>query len=409
MHTTHGEVGSRGRSFGLLALGFRAGVLSAMLATGAFAAEPSERDRAGCLPPEIAPFFEPPPEWAGKLGDYRPVLVFDDGRPVRTADEWRARRREIRDYWFNVIGRWPPLLEEPKIEVAGVESRDGLEQRTVRVQAAEDLWLDGYLLIPAPPRADSPIARRGAVLVVYYDAQTGAGLKPDGGLRDFGDQLARRGFVTLSIGWPRSYTDRENVRRQTLSTLAYLAANCRTALARQPEVDSRRIGIVGHSFGGKWALFAACLDERFAAGAWSDPGVAFDERRPNVNYWEPWYLGYEEGTARKPGVPTEANPRTGPYKKLVSECRDLHELQALMAPRPFLVSGGAEDPIERWQALNHAVAVNELLGLRHRVGLTLRPSHSPTEQSNAQLYRFFEHFLGPAADDPGKQSEGVRD
>ena len=46
---------------------------------------------------------------------------------------------------------------------------------------------------------------------------------------------------------------------------------------------------------------------------------------------------------RKPGIPSDENPRTGPYKTMMDEGRDLHELHALMAPRPFLVSGGSED------------------------------------------------------------------
>ncbi len=36
-----------------------------------------------------------------------------------------------------------------------------------------------------------------------------------------------------------------------------------------------------------------------------------------------------------PGIPTEKNPRTGAYKKMIADGRDLHELHALMAPRPF--------------------------------------------------------------------------
>ena len=59
----------------------------------------------------------------------------------------------------------------------------------------------------------------------------------------------------------------------------------------------------------------------------------------------------------------------------------------------FLVSGGAEDRPERWKALNHAIAVNRLLGFENRVAMTNRDGHSPTEESNEQLYLFFEHFL----------------
>ena len=121
----------------------------------------------------------------------------------------------------------------------------------------------------------------------------------------------------------------------------------------------------------------------------------FDETRPNVNYWEPWYLGRDPNAQRKPGVPSAANPRTGAYKKMVEGGRDLHELHALMAPRPFLVSGGSEDPPERWKALNHAVALNKLLGHENRVAMTNRPAHSPTEESNAQVYAFFEMALKP--------------
>jgi hypothetical protein len=91
-------------------------------------------------------------------------------------------------------------------------------------------------------------------------------------------------------------------------------------------------------------MFAACLYDKFARAAWSGPGVVFDEKRANVNYWEPWYLCYEPGRERKAGIPTEQNPRTGACKRLVEAGHDLHELHALMAPRPFLVSGGASDP-----------------------------------------------------------------
>ena len=64
-----------------------------------------------------------------------------------------------------------------------------------------------------------------------------------------------------------------------------------------------------------------------------------------------------------------------------------------MAPRPFLVSGGSEDPPERWRALNHSVAVNRLLGHRDRVGMTNRPTHDPTPESNDTLCTFFEWAL----------------
>jgi dienelactone hydrolase len=333
----------------------------------------------------LAPHAQPPK--AERPERYRSPLLFDDGRPVTSADAWRQRRAEILDRWLELIGRSPPLLEKPAIETVA-EARHGiLVQRTVKVQAASDLSLEGYILLP---EGSGPFP---GVLVVYYEPETSVGLKPEREFRDFGRALALRGMATLSIGWPRNYTDACNPRMQTLSTLALLAANCRRALGTLTEIDARRIGVCGHSFGGKWALFAAALCDEFACGAWSDPGIVFDETRPNVNYWEPWYLGWEAGRTRKPGVPTADNPRTGPYAKLVAGGRDLHEILALMAPRPFLVSGGSEDPPERWEALRHIVAVNRLLGYEDRVFMTNRSGHSPTAESNEILCAFFEYFL----------------
>jgi dienelactone hydrolase len=90
-----------------------------------------------------------------------------------------------------------------------------------------------------------------------------------------------------------------------------------------PEVDPKRIGVIGLSYGGKWSMFASCLHEPFACAVWSDPGIVFNEKDSNVNYWEPWYLGYESGTRRKPGVPSADNPRTGLYKEMVEKGEDL--------------------------------------------------------------------------------------
>lgn len=341
------------------------------------------------LPKSLAPYFTPPAEFAGKYGDYKSPLRFTDGAEVKTADDWKRRRQEILRTWHGLMGPWPEPIEKPKIETLDAQRRDNFTQHHIRIEVAPGKTTeDAYLLVPD---GKGPFP---AVVVVFYDAATGVGLGKKN-LRDFALQLAKRGFVALSLSSaPETYyPTKETCKLQPLSYDAYIASNCRRALANRPDVDPKRIGIVGHSYGGKWAMFASCLDEGFAAAAWSDPGIVFDESRPNVNYWEPWYLGFEPGVMRKRGVPTEANPRTGPYQQMMEKGMDLHELHALMAPRPSLVSGGSEDPPSRWIPLNHTVAVNKLLGYKHRVGMTNRKTHDPTEESNERLYEFFEHFL----------------
>jgi hypothetical protein len=104
-------------------------------------------------------------------------------------------------------------------------------------------------------------------------------------------------------------------------------------------------------------------------------------------------LGYHPPPWRRRGAITADNPARGLYPRLVRDGYDLHELHALMAPRPFLVSGGSDDPPHRWQVLNHTVAVNRLLGYENRVGMHNRPAHDPTVESNERIYAFFEYFL----------------
>ncbi|MSR31398.1 MAG: sialidase [Gemmataceae bacterium] len=332
---------------------------------------------------KLQPFTVPPADFSQGINPYPSPL---DG--VKTKEDWQRKRQQIRQTWNDALGHWPEIIAKPKVEYLVKEQREKVSQSQVKIEVAPGKFTDdAYLLVP---EGKGPFP---AVVVVYYESLTGIGKK--GELRDFAWQLARRGFVTLSVGSdPNSYyPSKENVQLQPLTYHGYVAANCHQILASLPSVDGRLIGIVGHSYGGKWALFGSCLYDKFAAACWCDPGIVFDEKRPSVNYWEPWYLGYEKGKERKRGVITPENPRTGPYKMLMEKGRDLQELHALMAPRPVLVSGGSEDPPRRWQALNHLVAVNRFLGYEGRVAMSNRPTHSPTVESNELIYQFFEYWL----------------
>lgn len=375
-----------------------AGVLVWIAVCSVCCADDASRD---LLRRKIEPFFQPPAEFAGKLGSYRSPLQFQDGSTVKSPDDWKRQRQEIVDMWHKRLGAWPPLVARPVVEKLESEEREGFMQHHVHVQISPDgKQADGYLLIP---KGTGPFP---GVVIPFYEALTSIGRGQKGqGTHDYGLQLARRGFVTLSIGTPGSL---ENIgadtrqllveagikqRRQPLTLLAYVAANCHTALAQMPEVDPARIGIIGLSYGGKWSMFASCLHDKFACAVWSDPGIVFNEQNANVNYWEPWYLGYDPTSNRKPGIPSVENPRTGLYKELVDAGEDLVSLHALMAPRPVLVSGGTEDPPRNWQALQHLIAVNDILGQKNRVAMTARRGHIPTPEALELELTFLEYWL----------------
>ncbi len=350
---------------------------------------------------KLAPYTQPPEEFAGKLGDYHSPLVFAGGERVQSPEDWKRRRAEIANIWHERLGAWPPLVERPEVKYLESVEREGYTEHHVHVQVSHDgKTADGYLLTP-PGEGPFP-----AVLVPFYEPLTSIGRGKRGhGTHDYGLQLVRRGFITLSIGTPGSFekigADTRQLltqagaeqRRQPLTLLAYVAANCHTALTQTPRVIPDRIGIVGLSYGGKWSMFASCLYEPFACAVWSDPGIVFNEKNGNVNYWEPWYLGYDPKTQRKPGIPSAERPRTGLYKELIEQGEDLVSLHALMAPRPVFVSGGTEDPPRNWTALNHLRAVNQVLGHNDRVAMTARPTHVPTPAALELELAFLEYWL----------------
>lgn len=346
---------------------------------------------------EIEPYFTPAPEYKDDYGTFRSPLKFYDGSEVKTKQDWSRRRMEIADKWHEMMGEWPEIITDQKFEILETTRRENITQHKVKFKWLPNQYTEGYLLIPDKK------GKKPAIITVFYEPETAIGLgKPN---RDFAIQMAKRGFVALSIGTTETsknktyslyYPSINNAQLQPISALAYAAANAWHVLANTEGVDSKRIGITGHSYGGKWAMFASCLYDKFACAAWSDPGIVFDETKGSgVNYWEPWYLGYYpppwSNTWRKTGLIDDAK---GLYPRLIREGYDLHELHSLMAPRPFLVSGGSGDQPVRWTALNHTISVNTLLGYKNRVAMTNRQEHSPNEESNEQIYNFLMYFLG---------------
>ena len=187
----------------------------------------------------ISPFFTPPEEWKNAYGDYRSPLRFANGCFARSAKDWKRRRAEILQQWHDLLGPWPPLITEPQVEVLESDRRDNFEQQRIRFRWTPREFTTGYLLIP-----DGNMPRPG-VVTVYYEPETSIGLgKPD---RDFGYQLARRGFVVLSIGTTEAtqsgtyglyHPSIDNAKVEPLSMLAYAAANAWHVLAKRPEVNS---------------------------------------------------------------------------------------------------------------------------------------------------------------------------
>lgn len=68
-------------------------------------------------------------------------------------------------------------------------------------------------------------------------------------------------------------------------------------LVGMKEVDAARIGIIGHSLGGKMAFYTGCLDKRIKVVVASDFGIGWDQ----TNWSDVWYWGDALAAIRKSG------------------------------------------------------------------------------------------------------------
>ena len=138
-----------------------------------------------------------------------------------------------------------------------------------------------------------------------------------------------------------------------------------------PEADHENIGIIGHSLGGKMALYAAVFDQRISAVVSSEPGIGLEFS----NYDDFWYFG--------------------DFIRSIDPSTDHHELLGLLAPRPFLLIGGDEyDTDKSWYYINAAREVYDIYGKPDNIGyFNHRTGHSPSPESVRLSVEWLKHFL----------------
>ena len=209
---------------------------------------------------------------------------------------------------------WPPLIEKPKLEVSNEETEFDHTRYRVKVQVAPKQTLQGYLLVP---KGTGPFPRRRRPLLRTRNQH-----RPNpahGGFRDYGLQLARRGFVTLSIGSPGGDARKPDT-AGTHAPAALLPRLRRRQLLQRPGQPAR-----GRSASGS----ASSATPTAASGRCSPPACTTSSPAPSGP--TPASSSTRRGRTsttgsrgisaaspgrqqRKPGMPTPENPRTGAYK-----------------------------------------------------------------------------------------------
>lgn len=309
-----------------------------------------------------------------------PLLTDSSGQPITSRSAWERRREELRAVWLDYLGPLPPNSNPPRLEVLEEDRPDGVIRQLVAYEGEPGITVQGYLLRPAEVRD-----RRPAVLALHSTAnetiRQPAGVEgaPE---KAFALDLARQGFVAfcpMCFLWhdrgERSYEEQTErfMQRHPGSTgmakMLFDAQRGLDVLESLGDVDPNRIGIIGHSLGGKEVLYLAAFDSRVRAVVSSEGGIGTG----HSNWDAPWYLG--EG--------------------MRAFGREHHELLGLIAPRPFLLVGGnSADGEHSLPFIEAALPVYDLYGKPHRVGLlNHRQGHSMPPIAQQRSYEWLKTYV----------------
>jgi pimeloyl-ACP methyl ester carboxylesterase len=229
---------------------------------------------------------------------------------------------------------------------------------------SDHLQLSGVVRIPAGAPPDEPVA---AFIVLHgFGSNKNAGnvLAPC-------DLLGGWGYVTLRFDM-RGCGESEGERGRVICLEQVSdTRNALTFLATQPQVDPRRIALIGSSFGAAVSLYTAGVDKRVAAvvssGGWGHGERKFRGQHPRPEAWARFTAMLEEGrrhrerTGKSLMVPRydivpiperlRKNVVANSIQEFPSETAQsmfdfrAEDVVANIAPRPLLLLHSAEDSV----------------------------------------------------------------
>jgi pimeloyl-ACP methyl ester carboxylesterase len=331
-------------------------------------------------------------------------LLSIEGKRITRKDEWNVlRREEILDLFReNVFGRVPETSYSEKFRILN-KNTSAIGSTAILKQVGIDIKANGktitinltlftpdnggkpvpvFLLIDnrGPANTDperktksefwpvEDVLARGYGIAVFYNADvdpdTDDGFK--NGIHALLDQGERKGD-----SWG------------TLAAWAWGASRCLDYLITDKDVDASKIAVLGHSRGGKAALWAGAQDERFAMVISNESGCGgaalarrkYGETIKVINKTFPhWFCtNYRKYNDNENSLPL-----------------DMHMLLGLTAPRPLYVACAGDDlwgdPKGSYLALYNAFPIFKLLGNSSLISETMPPLNKQVVYGNVGFH-----------------------
>lgn len=332
---------------------------------------------------------------------------------ISTEQAWSNKRDEIKGRLKVFLGEAPKTKPPAAGKIIEESSHDDYVLRKLAFESEPGEFIPSYLLFPKGLTARTPV-----IMCPHQTTQAGkrepAGLAGNPQLHTALD-LVKRGFVTftydaLCFGERHDapsghYGDaipfyRKHPRWSLMGKMIWDLQRAIDYLETVDLVDAGRIGSIGHSHGGYTTLFSMALDERIKAGV---SNCGFDTFRLDGNTWR-----WSHATALMPLLGFYvSSPRVNmdlyravPDSAVIDVPFEMHEMLALIAPRPVLLSTSDEDfvfPNGGWSA-RRAIArlepLYELLGQRENLAsYFFSGGHNFPAEASDNAYAWLERQL----------------
>jgi dienelactone hydrolase len=326
-----------------------------------------------------------PPFYADKQN----LLVYlqaGEQQAVRSAADWERRRRHIVESMEQVMGPFPGGERPPlDVEILEETALQGYARRKITYAAGAGDRVPAYLMIPDHPNG-------AGLLALHPTGELGKGIVAglgDRPNRDYGAELARRGYVVAAPDYPTMGEPQKDAYElgYASGTMKGIYNHSRAVdlLVSLPQVEANRIGAIGHSLGGHNALFVGVFDPRVRAIVTSCGFNAF-----------PKYKGGDlTGWSSDKYMPRIAElygkePRRMPF--------DFTEILGALAPRAVFISAPTGDDNFEVSGvkdcLRAALPVYELFGAaRNLVAVHPDCGHDFPPDIREQAYRFLDEVL----------------
>jgi dienelactone hydrolase len=212
-------------------------------------------------------------------------MVYQDAAgeplPVKTLADLCTRRQHILQGMQEAMGEFPETSRRVPLDVEVLEevATEKYTRRRISFVAEPGDRVPAYLLIPKDLRG-----KAAAMLCLHQTTGIGKGEPAGlGGLPTlhYTHELAERGFVCIVPDYPSfgdyPYDFKTQGKHFASGSMKAIWNNIRAVdlLVSLPEVDSDRIGCIGHSLGGHNSLFTAAFDQRLKAVVTSCGFTAF--------------------------------------------------------------------------------------------------------------------------------------